>query len=134
MGKQVRSAFCPVCGVAHGQRKKTKARGGTGYYLPSETESYWDWLQEHYPEGSPHFGIIQETGGGRGKAFGVIGYFTPAEDQDGYFPAVKARVIMALRTWLARGWITQDDLNSILTLIPRRKPLPKRSKASPTSI
>ncbi len=115
MAKEVRSAFCPVCGRAAGQRKKVKATGGTGYYLAADTESFWDWLNSQYPEGSAQFGVVQAVGQGRGKSFKVVRYFSPAEDQDGYYPAIKKRLLMALRTWLQRGWLTDGEMAAVLT-------------------
>ena len=56
------------------------------------------------------FGVIQEVGGGKGKSFRFLGYFGPGDDPDGYFPLVKGRLLAALGEWIAKGWLTADEV------------------------
>jgi hypothetical protein len=45
----------------------------------------------------------------------AVGYFQPEDDTDGYFPLVKARVLATVKEWLANGWLTEDEVSSLLS-------------------
>lgn len=130
-GKQYRAAFCPVCGMSHGTKRQ--AHPGKGYYHPAPTDNFWEWLiardQERGLGADEPFGIIQEIGQGRGRSFRVIGYFKPEEDQDGYFPLVKRRLLDALQCWLSKGWLSPEEVSLAMPseAIRSAKPRPRRS-------
>lgn len=117
--KEYRQAICPVCGVSHGLKRLRYPQKGEKF-TPSD-QSYWDWLNQIDEEralGSAQpFGVIQEVGGGKGHSFRVIGHFTPEEDQDGFYPIVKARFLIALKRWLINGWITREEVASLISKI-----------------
>ena len=106
---EYRQAFCPVCGTAHGYFRP----GGRKADPFGETQpiNYWEWT-EGFDSDKP-FGVIQDMGQGRGRGFQFIGYFQPDEDPDGYFPLVKARLLAAVRDWVAKGWLTENEIADV---------------------
>lgn len=115
-GKEYRQAFCPVCGVSHGlKRLEYPSRG---YWEPPPTMNYWEWIKDRDDgrgiDAAEHFGVIQEVGGGKGHSFRVLGYFGPEDDQDGYYPLVKARLLCALRRWVQNGWLTTIEIQQAI--------------------
>ncbi len=113
---EYRQAFCPVCCTAHGYKRLGYA--GKGKYTDGSLVNYWQWIADREAElgrgESQPFGVIQEAGKGRGHSFAVLGHFSPAQDQDGFYPLIKARLLLALERWLRAGWITQDDIKALL--------------------
>lgn len=107
---EYRSAFCPCCGTSHGTKRLE--------YPDPETQNYWQWLidkdRERGLDAEEPFGVVQAVGLGRGRSFGVVGYFGPEDDPDGFYPLVKARLLQALRRWLQRGWLSKDEVEGIL--------------------
>jgi hypothetical protein len=99
-----KSAFCPVCGLAHGM-EVTETIPGKKYMVISR-RNYWEKTKDFDPD--KPFGVIQETLG-RGT-FSTLGYFNPDEDTEGYFPLVKARLLQALKEWKDKGWVNQDEI------------------------
>lgn len=103
-----RQALCPVCGTAHGM-EVTETIPGKPYMVVSR-RNYWERTKEFDPD--KPFGVIQETLG-RGT-FKLVGRFNPEEDVDGFFPLVKDRLLQSVREWLAKGWLSDDDIQSLL--------------------
>lgn len=104
----VRQAICPICGTSHGITVTETVPGKK--YIKLKRGNYWERTKDFDPD--KPFGVIQETFG-RGT-FKLIGYFSPEEDQDGFFPLVKARLLQATKEWLAKGWITKDEVEEII--------------------
>lgn len=109
---EYRSALCPVCGRTAGKKRR-------GYpYQPGEsaqaTQNYWEWISDKDKERGlgkdEPFGVIQEVGAGKGHSFRVIGYFAPEDDEDGFYPLIKARLLQAVRRWLENGWLTKEEV------------------------
>jgi hypothetical protein len=103
-----RQAFCPVCGMAHGTEVTDRVPGKP--YIKLARRNFWERTKEYDP--AKPFGVIQETLG-RGT-FKTIGYFSPEEDQDGFFPLVKGRLLTAVKEWLDKGWLTREELSQII--------------------
>lgn len=103
-----RQAFCPVCGTSHGTEVTETVEGKPWIVL--QRRNFWERTKEFDPD--KPFGVIQETLG-RGT-FKLIGYFSPEEDQDGFFPLVKARLLAATREWFNKGWITREEIEEVL--------------------
>lgn len=106
--KEYRQALCPVCGTAHGIEVTDRVPGKP--YIVLERRNYWERVKDFDPD--KPFGVIQETIG-RGS-FKVLGYFSPEEDQNGFFPLVKARLLSAVREWLDKGWISREELEAAI--------------------
>ncbi len=94
-GGFMRQVLCPVCG-----------RGSSS--LP-----FWQRTVEFDPK--KQFGFTQEIGRGRGKNFTVTERFGP-EGEPEVFELVKARLLQAAREWRDKGWISQDEINTLLKL------------------
>lgn len=109
---EYRSAFCPVCATSHGTKRLE-------YPYPA-TQNFWQWLNDRDGERGlgkdEPFGVIQAVGLGRGHSFGVLGYFGPEDDPDGYYPLVKARLLQAVRRWLQKGWLSKEEIEGVLAI------------------
>ena len=105
---EYRQALCPVCGTAHGVEVTQTVRGKP--YIKLKRRNYWERVKDYDPD--KPFGVIQETLG-RGS-FKLLGYFSPAEDQDGFFPLIKARLLQATKEWMDKGWITREEIDEAL--------------------
>lgn len=109
---EYRQALCPVCGTAHGTEVTERVPGK--HYIVLGRRNYWERVKDFDPD--KPFGVIQETLG-RGT-FRMVGYFSPEEDINGFFPLVKARLLAAVAEWLAKGWITKADLTKAISKKP----------------
>ncbi len=104
----IKQALCPVCGRAVGylwERDpifKTKLR----------RINYWEKTKEFVPD--KPFGVIQQAGMANLRGFQVLGHFNPEEDTEGFFPLVRARLLEAVKEWLEKGWLTREEVESIL--------------------
>lgn len=89
---EYRSAYCPQCGLAH-------------------SLGFWEYTTGFDP--SKPFGMIQETGLGRGRSFRVVGHLAP-QDEPETFELVKARLLQAVTEWRDKGWIKNEEIKQIL--------------------
>jgi len=100
-----RQVICPCCGLQRGMVREVY-----GAQVISRRNA-WDYTREPRP-----FGKVFST---RGKGtLKIIGEFGPGEDPDGYFPLVKHHLLSAVREWRERGWLTDQDLQDVLTATP----------------
>ena len=106
---EYRQAFCPVCGTAHGTEVTETVPGKL--YIKLARRNYWERTKDYDP--AKPFGVIQQAEG-RGS-FRLLGYFSPEEDVDGFFPLVKARLLAATKEWMVKGWITREELETAIT-------------------
>ncbi len=119
------TAFCPICGMSHGTRA---LRDPKRRYIRIKRTNFWKEVQ-NFEENKP-FGVIQESLG-RGK-WNFIGYFSPEEDVQGFFPLIKARLLTVIREWLNRGWLDSGD---VMATIGRPRPAPPAAaKEIPTPV
>lgn len=91
---ELRQVLCPVCG-----------RG-------SSSLTFWLRLSKFDP--GKEFGVIQEIGLGRGNNFTVIGRFGP-EGEPEVYELVKDRLLQAVKEWRDKGWLSQDEINTVLS-------------------
>ena len=105
---QYRQAFCPVCGMTHGTQVTETAPGKK--HIIFARRNFWEKTKEFDPD--KPFGVIQEALG-RGS-FRKIGYFSPEEDVDGFFPLIKDRLLAALGEWHGRGWISAEEIKGVI--------------------
>ncbi|GAH73640.1 unnamed protein product [marine sediment metagenome] len=115
---EYRAAFCPCCGTSHGTKRLEYPQKGD--YSSPATQNYWQWIidrdRERGLDKDEPFGVIQAVGMGRGHSFGVIGYFGPEDDRDGFYPLVKARLLQAVKRWLQKGWLSKEEVEGILAM------------------
>lgn len=112
---EYRQAFCPVCGLPHGMKRVEYP--SRSYWVPPPTVNFWEWIiqrdKERGLDNAEPFGVIQEVGAGKGHSFKVVGYFDPDSDQDGFYPLIKARLLLAVQRWIQNGWLTKEELAEI---------------------
>lgn len=104
---EFKEAFCPVCGYTHGKRNITVP--GKPYIKLSE-ENFWERTQ-HFTGDKP-FGVIK-AGEGRGT-MRFVRYYGIDEDNEGYFPLIKQRLLNVLREWRDKGWISQEEISGLV--------------------
>lgn len=107
MAKEWREAFCPVCGTNHGQMNHTIP--GKPWEVVSR-ESFWD-RTELYNKDKP-FGVVKSSEG-RGT-MKMVRYYDITEDQEGYFPQIKHRLLAALGEWVSKGWISREEVEEAI--------------------
>jgi len=94
-------AFCPVCG------KMVVDRAVKVKYITLETVPYFksiDW------DPDKPFGVAK-TLAGRGS-FKDWRYITPEEAPE-LFEGMKGRLLEAVREWLAKGWVTIEEVRGL---------------------
>lgn len=52
----------------------------------------------------------------------MVGYYNPEQDVDGFFPLIKGRLLNVIQDWLAKGWLTAEELQNALLVAPIREP------------
>ena len=105
---EYRQALCPVCGTAHGTEVTETVPGKR--YIKLARQNFWERTKAFDP--NKPFGVIQDTTGRRN--FRLIGYFSPEEDVNGFFPLVKSRLLAAVGEWLEKQWITREEVEALL--------------------
>ncbi len=101
--REVLKAFCPVCGHSIPIQRAIKSGYATVDHVDYFDNIKWDPDQ---PFGAAFYFE------GRGRIT-KSRYLTP-EDVPALFDAVKSRVIQALREYIDKGWIKQEELKDIL--------------------
>ena len=99
VGERMVSAICPLCGRTIPEKRAIKMG-----YVTVDKVGYFEGI-EWDPE--KPFGVVYEAGG-RGSLRNWQ-YISP-EDAPELFEALKARFIQALREWINKGWLTEEDL------------------------
>ena len=102
-----REALCPMCGTSHGMVNIT-IRGKP--WIKVGQENYWEKTKDFDPEKS--FGVIKASEG-RGT-MRLVRYYGINEDKEGYFNFMKARLLNIMKEWLAKGWITKEEIKEAM--------------------
>lgn len=98
--KVMLEAICPVCGRSIPERRVTRWLSSVAV----ETQPYFDSIE--WDENKP-FGVALSAAG-RGS-LRDWNYITPEEAPE-LFEAVKARLIQAVKEWVAKGWIAKEEI------------------------
>ena len=109
MATEWREAFCVLCGRTMGKRTHYRQPGKPYFGVESE-ENLWDKTKEF--TGEKPFGVIKSSEG-RGS-MQLVRYYGVEEDKDGYFPAMKARLLAVIGEWIAKGWLTTAEVAKIV--------------------
>lgn len=100
---QWKEAFCVLCGRTMGKRNITPEDKP---WLKYGEVNRWEETQEF--TGDKPFGVVKVS---EGKAsLRMERYYDIDEDTDGYFPFMKARILTILGEWLAKGWLTREEI------------------------
>lgn len=104
-----REAFCPLCGRTMGMKTTYVSPRQPWLGVQSRTNRWEETAEFH---GDKPFGVVKSTGG-RGS-MKMERYYGIDEDQEGYFPLMKARLLAVITEWLAKGWLTNDEVRGII--------------------
>ena len=102
-----KEAFCPGCGLSHGKINIYDIPGKP--WLKTDQENFWARTRDYVPK---PFGVIKETFG-RGT-MKLVRYYDIDEDTDGYFPHIKARLLTVVKEWVAKGWLTREEVEQAM--------------------
>ena len=100
-----REALCPMCGTSHGMINIT-IEGKP--WIKVGQENYWEKTKKFTPD--KPFGVIKSSEGRGTMKFER--YYNIDEDKEGYFIFMKARLLLILEEWVAKGWITKEEIRS----------------------
>lgn len=121
---EIRTVPCPMCGRSAGRQVILKP-GST--YRKQAVVNFWESTLAFDPD--KPFGITMETTG-RGSLH-KVGTFQPDEDQE-YFPLVKARLLNVIKEWVAKGWANESDVamaaRGMVAPVERLPAKPKKGK------
>ena len=103
--------FCVLCGRTMG-KKNVYAEGGGPKKPWTKTgeENRWEGTKDF--TGDKPFGVIKSSEGRGTMKFER--YYDIDEDAEGYFPLMKARLLAVNAEWLAKGWITREELEEVI--------------------
>ncbi len=110
MSSEWREAFCPMCGRTMG-KKTVYRQPGKPYFGIVRQENRWESTKEF--TGEKPFGVVKSSEGRGSLKFER--YYGIDEDQEGYFPLMKARLLAVIGEWLEKGWITQEEVSAALS-------------------
>lgn len=108
MATEWKEPFCPMCGRGMGMR--------TVYKVPKKPhmgierrENLWEKTKDFH--GEKPFGVVKVS---QGKGtMKMLRYYDLDEDTEGYFPWMKRRLIAIISEWLAKGWLTKNELENL---------------------
>lgn len=108
MAKEWKEAFCGLCGRTMG--KKNILIEPAKPWTKTGEENRWESTREF--TGEKPFGVVKFSDG-RGS-MKMVRYYDIDEDTEGYFPPMKARLIALVGEWLAKGWLSREELEEVL--------------------
>ena len=111
MGK-LYEALCPVCGRTIPEKKITKRK--KYYFEENEHENYFTRMDRLWDQDKGFWGLIRQTGGGRGAGLPIIGYLEQPEDYPEFFGQLQEAMLRAIRYYLTRGWIQPEQIKVLL--------------------
>ncbi len=108
MAKEWKEAFCVLCGRTMGMRSIPRVPGKPQFGIESHENK---WKETEAFTGAKPFGVVRSSEG-KGS-IKTVRYFDIDEDTDGYFPAMKQRLLNIITEWKTKGWLTEDELKSL---------------------
>ncbi len=106
---QWREAFCVMCGRTMG-KKTIYRQPGKPYFGIERQENKWAKTKEF--TGEKPFGVVKSSEGRGTMKFER--YYEINEDEEGYFPLMKARLLAVIGEWLEKGLITREEVDEAL--------------------
>ncbi|MBA7465025.1 hypothetical protein ES707_00186 [subsurface metagenome] len=104
-----REAFCPLCGRTMGKRTIYNIPGKP-YFGIERQDNLWEKTREF--TGAKPFGVVKSSEGKGSMQFER--YYGLEEDEEGYFPLMKARLLNIISEWLDKEWLSMEELKSII--------------------
>ena len=117
MAREGREAFCFLCGRTMGKKNIT-IKGKP--WMKTGEENMWEKTQDFTQK---PFGVIKSSEGRGTMAF--VRYYGIEEDKEGYFPFIKARLLVVIGEFLTRGWLTREE---VLAAMGAAAPAPAKTK------
>ena len=103
VAERVMAAICPLCGRAVPEKRAIKSG-----YITVDRKPYFDSID--WDENKP-FGVAYPlTGRGSLRDWE---YISPEQAPE-LFEALRQRFIQALREWINKGWLSQEEIRSLL--------------------
>ena len=106
--KEWREPFCPVCGRGVGKRNITPPGKP---WIKLGDENYWEKLR---PYNTFPFGLVKQSEGK--SSMKILREYSLDEDQEGYYPLIKERLLGVMKVWVERGWITAEEARAAIGL------------------
>ncbi len=100
--------LCPMCGRNMGMRTILNVPGKPQFGIERKV-NLWEKRAEY--SGDEIFGVVKSSEG-KGT-LKMVRYYDIDEDTDGYFSFMKQRLLKILIIWLAKGWLTKDELDKL---------------------
>lgn len=101
--------FCPMCGRTAGKTNILQAPGKPWTKIGERNV----WEETKAFTGDKPFGVVKSSMGRGTMKFER--YYDIDEDDEGYFPFMKSRLLKVIEEWLAKGWITREEVNALLS-------------------
>ena len=107
--REWREAFCVLCGRTMGN-KTILVSPGKPQFGVEKRENRWETTEKF--TGDKPFGVVKHSAG-RGT-LKMVRYYDIDEDEEGFFPAMKARLLAVIKEWLAKGWLTREEIEEAM--------------------
>lgn len=107
-----KEAFCVLCGRTMGKRNILVAPGKPWTKIGERNL----WKETETFTGDKPFGVVKSSEGRGTMTF--VRYYGIDEDTEGFFPPMKARLLAVVKEWLAKGWITQEEVAETMAASP----------------
>ena len=104
-----KEAFCVLCGRTMGKRTIYRIPGKPSFGIERQDNL---WEQTAGFTGDKPFGIVKSSEGRGTMKFER--YYDIDEDIEGYFPAMKARLLAVVKEWLEKDWLDAEDIQKML--------------------
>lgn len=104
-----REPFCPMCGRTMGKRTTYKVPGKPYFGIESQVNR---WAETQEFTGDKPFGVIKSSEGRGTMKFER--YYDIDEDSEGYFPLMKARLLVVLSEWLDKKWLSKAEVQAVM--------------------
>lgn len=108
MAKEWKEPFCPMCRRNMGKKNIYLAPGKP--WTKTGEENLWEKATEF--TGETHFGVVKSSEGRGTMKF--VRYYELDEDSEGYFPFMKAQLVSVIEGWLAKGWLTREEVKEAM--------------------
>ena len=102
-----REAFCPLCGRTMGKRTIYRIPGKP-YFGIERQDNLWEKTKDF--TGEKPFGVVKSSEGKGTMKFER--YYDIDEDEEAYFPAMKARLLAIISEWLDKEWLSISEIKS----------------------
>ncbi len=102
----VAQVFCPMCYLLHGRKNMAYDSRGHGM----DKYNFWERVRDTH-DSNHAFGKVQETRDPEtGQRMVFIRFITDPQEVPEYFNPMKEQLLLVLHDWVARGWLTTEEV------------------------